>query len=99
MPTCPRCKHCFKTLPEEEQDHNCPKCGWGPEECEEVMDKCFNCGKQIPEKEAQEMERAGVEPFCSLYCSNAYSGVPMPWEGVNWPLPCDVKKKGGGSDG
>ena len=56
MPTCPRCKHCFKTLPEEEQDHNCPKCGWGPEKYEEVIDKCFNCGKQIPEKEAQEMD-------------------------------------------
>jgi len=44
MPTCPRCKHCFKTLPGEEQDHNCPKCGWGPEEKEEL--ERYECEKR-----------------------------------------------------
>jgi len=30
MPKCPKCKRYFRTLPDEEQDHPCPACGWEP---------------------------------------------------------------------
>jgi len=43
--------------------------------------KCLRCGKEILLDEAREIEKAGVEPFCSQYCSEVYSGVPLPWEG------------------
>ncbi len=36
-----------------------------------------NCGKKIPEQEAKEIEEAGVEPYCSLYCAYIDSGVPL----------------------
>jgi PHP family Zn ribbon phosphoesterase len=29
--TCPKCKHCFRTPSGEEQDHDCPKCGYHPD--------------------------------------------------------------------
>jgi PHP family Zn ribbon phosphoesterase len=32
MPTCPKCKTYFRTPEGEEMDHNCPKCGYYPEE-------------------------------------------------------------------
>ena len=30
MPTCHICKHQFRTPKGEEQDHECPHCGWAP---------------------------------------------------------------------
>jgi len=30
MPTCPECKHRFRTLEDEENDHPCPRCGFHP---------------------------------------------------------------------
>jgi len=30
MPTCNHCGCRFRTLGGEEQDHECPKCGWAP---------------------------------------------------------------------
>ena len=35
MPTCPRCKRRFKTLPDEENMHDCPSCGFSPEDLED----------------------------------------------------------------
>jgi len=28
MATCPSCKAYYRTLPDEDQDHPCPRCGW-----------------------------------------------------------------------
>jgi len=30
MPTCPECKHKFRTLEDEHDDHPCPRCGFHP---------------------------------------------------------------------
>ena len=30
MPQCNQCGAVFRTLPDETQDHACPKCGWHP---------------------------------------------------------------------
>jgi len=30
MPTCPNCKNRFKTLEDEQDMHDCPKCGFSP---------------------------------------------------------------------
>ena len=30
MPKCSNCQYSFRTLPDEELDHDCPKCGWHP---------------------------------------------------------------------
>lgn len=30
MSLCPRCKHHFRTLPDEGNDHPCPRCGLSP---------------------------------------------------------------------
>lgn len=38
MSYCPRCRHSFRTLPDEVGDHGCPMCG-RPEETEEEMDE------------------------------------------------------------
>jgi hypothetical protein len=40
MATCPKCKTVFRTLPDEEQDHPCPKCGWAPW----IEELCCSCG-------------------------------------------------------
>lgn len=41
--------------------------------------KCLYCGKLIDEKESLAIIEAGVEPFCSIYCANVASGVPLPY--------------------
>ena len=44
MPQCPNCKTNFRTLEGEEQDHDCPKCGFSPEELYEYEHVyCTNC--------------------------------------------------------
>lgn len=55
MPTCPSCKTYFKTLEDEEHIHDCPKCGFSPEDlrericydessCENLDLECVDCG-------------------------------------------------------
>ena len=39
MPTCPKCRRHFPTLPCEEQDHPCPRCGWAPWDADELRDR------------------------------------------------------------
>lgn len=41
--------------------------------------RCLYCGKELPKAETEKIERAGVDPFCSLYCFNVYGGVPLPY--------------------
>jgi hypothetical protein len=42
MPTCFKCNTYFRTLEGEEQDHECPKCGFSPEGLFEYV-YCTNC--------------------------------------------------------
>jgi len=39
MPTCPRCHRHFRTLEDEENDHECPRCGWAPWDADELRDR------------------------------------------------------------
>lgn len=44
MPQCPNCKKLFRTLEGEEQQHDCPKCGFSLEEAiENEYVYCTNC--------------------------------------------------------
>lgn len=44
------------------------------------MLKCLNCNKAIPPNETIKIEKAGVDPFCSKYCSEVYGGIPLPYD-------------------
>ena len=52
MSLCPRCKHVFRTLPDEVGDHPCPRCGLSPwdvlcngREEEPTDTQCRLCGE------------------------------------------------------
>jgi len=45
MPTCPKCRATFRTLPGEEQDHFCPHCGYDPELHDPP--RCPTCGSEM----------------------------------------------------
>lgn len=34
MARCPKCRHQFRTMEDEEGQHDCPRCGYGPEDRE-----------------------------------------------------------------
>ena len=45
---------------------------------------CERCGSKIKEAEADKIIKAGVTPYCSLYCANVASGVPIPGSNGDW---------------
>lgn len=47
MERCPMCKTHFRTLPDEEGMHECPKCGYHPAHCQPV---CLYCGSEYIEE-------------------------------------------------
>lgn len=47
MERCPMCKTHFRTLPDEEGMHECPKCGYHPAHCQPA---CLYCGSEYIEE-------------------------------------------------
>lgn len=41
--------------------------------------RCLRCKKIIPDLEAKKIIEADVEPYCSQYCAEVGSGVPLPY--------------------
>lgn len=76
MPTCPSCRHVFRTLPGEEQDHECPRCGYEPgEEEASTTATCQYCEAPIPDLTLAFVDRRGDEPqYICLACLEA-----KPW--------------------
>lgn len=54
--------------------------------------RCLRCGKTIPQEEAEKIKEAEVSPFCSQYCFEVYSGIPLPYDNAthNWLKWTDI---------
>lgn len=44
-----------------------------------VPHRCLNCGVFLEKKDSEEIDKYGVEPYCSQYCSEVGNGIPMPF--------------------
>ena len=60
MPQCSQCRHRFRTLEDETDMHDCPRCGYGPREPE----YCAWCSAEL-----ERSEDYPHYPYCSKPCS------------------------------
>ena len=58
MPTCPYCRHRFRTLDDETDMHPCPRCGYDPHE---KPSACVWC--------EQRLDDDTYYPYCSSQCA------------------------------
>ena len=57
MARCPRCTRSFRTLEDEQDMHDCPHCGYGPDW------RCYWCGDLYASIDHD------FEPYCSSLCA------------------------------
>lgn len=63
MPTCPKCRHHFRVLEDEDDgQHGCPSCGYGDHDFDVF---CEYCSSQID----IEKDDDSFAPYCSSVCS------------------------------
>jgi endogenous inhibitor of DNA gyrase (YacG/DUF329 family) len=57
--------------------------------------KCLQCGQIVSQKETVKIKKAGVDPFCSQYCSEIYGGIPLPYDNAihNWLKWVDINEQ------
>ena len=61
MPTCPKCRYYFRTLDDETNMHDCPRCGYG-KPAEYDGPTCIYCSKPLP--------TFAHTPYCSSLCAS-----------------------------
>lgn len=53
-----------------------------PESLPHLRSRCRRCGTELSEEESLAVDQAGIDPYCSLYCSEIDNGAPMPYEQI-----------------
>ena len=49
-----------------------------------IQHNCIVCGRKLPKEDSDLINMYGVDPYCSQYCAEIGSGVPMPYsQGAN----------------
>lgn len=61
MARCPKCRYSYREMDDEQGQHDCPSCGYGPESVE----RCSWCGVEI----GPDLTDADDYPYCSPFCS------------------------------
>lgn len=64
MPRCPRCRRSFRTLEDEQDMHECPSCGFGPDQFWPPRE-CEACGENYTRSDADD-----PRAFCSQQCEH-----------------------------
>lgn len=80
MARCPRCRKGFATLEDEEGMHDCPHCGFGPDESWPPRE-CEQCGEPFTKSDA-----ANPEAFCSEVCEHESQGEQQCSECGEWVI-------------